>query len=256
MQARLNGARRITLRAGACAITILVIGVYASIGHFAAAQRKESDVLKTDYVFAERFELRGADGKLGASLSLTAEGRPVLSFFDETGHPRLTIGLDAKASPGISFFGKNNDLKMSLFVEASDAMPHVALFDERGHVAIGLGVTKGLGPGIEVGQAGHGRASIGVSEEGSPSIELWDDKNSPRVSLSLVDQCPVIALMDSGRVVRAKWNVGSDGSASFSLFDRNKKERLVVQTDKDGKPAVRFVHAVNAAFKELNSDLQ
>ena len=47
-----------------------------------------------------------------------------------------------------------------------------------------------------------------------------------------------------------------DGAASFSLWDLDRRERLVVQTDKDGKPAIRFIDPANQTVKEIKTNVQ
>ena len=43
------------------------LGVFFSLGHLAGAVQKEEDTLKTDLIEAEKYQLRGSDGKLAAT---------------------------------------------------------------------------------------------------------------------------------------------------------------------------------------------
>jgi hypothetical protein len=45
--------------------------------------------------------------------------------------------------------------------------------------------------------------------------------------------------------------VHADGVVSFSLRDTQGRDRLLIMTDKDGKPSIRFFDADRNVVKEL-----
>jgi hypothetical protein len=131
---------------------------------------------------------------------------------------------------------------MGLSLDTNDSTPQIVLFDGRDEPALHLGITKGLGPDISIGHVGRSRLSISARDGGSPAIQILDPKNNPRISFDLSDEDkPAISLLGENRVVRASWRIHTDGSVIFSLSDPKSRQRLVVMTDKDGKPSIRFV---------------
>ena len=152
------------------------------------------------------------------------------------------MGVGPKGTPAISFFDDKHALKMSLSLDANDGTPQIVLYDGLTEPAMHLGISKGFGPDISIGRPGQGRISISARDGGSPAIQILDPKNSPRISLDLSDDGnPAISLLGENRVIRASWRLHSDGSVIFSLSDPKARQRLVVMTDKDGKPSIRFV---------------
>ncbi len=235
-------------------ILLSLLPVFFSLGHFAGAVQREPDTLQAGSIVAEKYELRGADGKLAATLFQGPDGAVMLTFIDQKGGSPLMIGLDAKGSPSILFFDERRKNRMALALDGGT--PHVNLFDDRGDVALAFGMVKGIGPRLDVGKIGSNRISIGISRGGEPSIELMGQGNTPRISMTILDNSPFIALSDGGHGVRSTWRVMPDGAASFSLWDLERRERLVVQTDKDGKPAIRFIDPANQTVKEIKTNVR
>jgi hypothetical protein len=225
----------------------LIVAAFFAMGHRAGAFQKEREMLKSKKVSAETFEVRGPDNKLRASLFRGPRGEALLSFFDQDGGSRLSLGIDAKGTPIISLLNDKQVQMMGLSLDSEDGTPQIAFFDRDHETALHLGITKGFGPDISVGKRGHGQVSIFLTNEGSPSVQLVDPKGNPRISVGVFDDGPSISLLGDDRVVRATWRVLPDGSASFSLSDDQGRQRLVVMTDKQGKPSIRFIDANNQA---------
>jgi len=220
----------------------LIIVAFFSMGHLAGAYQKDQEILRIKSISADKFEIRDPDEKLKASLSQGPAGETYLSFFDQKGGPRLSMGIGPKGTPVISFFDDKSALRMGLSLDANDSTPQIVLFDGHDEPALHLGITKGFGPSISVGKPGQGRVSISASDGGSPAIQILDPKNNPRISLDLADNDkPVISMLGDNRVVRASWRIHTDGSVIFSMSDPKARQRLVMMTDKDGKPSIRFI---------------
>jgi hypothetical protein len=229
----------------------LLLCLLFSMGHWAGAFQKEQEILRAKAVSAERFEVRGDDKKLRASLSRSADGGADLSFYDESGNPRLTMGIGATGSPTISFFDDKNAQIMALGLDPSDGMPGIHLYDDLKVPVFSLGIGKASGPDILIGKKGQGRISMSVSEGRSSSIQISDSKDNTRLALNVVDNESMILLLGENKAVRASWRVHADGVVSFSLRDTQGRDRLLIMTDKDGKPSIRFFDADRNVVKEL-----
>jgi hypothetical protein len=220
----------------------LMIVTFFSMGHLAGAYQRDQDILRIKSITAEKYEVRSPDDKLKASLYQGPAGEVYLTFFDRNGGSRLTMGVGPKGAPAISFFDDKLAPRMILSLDADDSTPQIILFDGQNGPALHLGVTKGFGPDISIGKPGQGRISISAREGGSPAIQIFDPKNNPRISLDLSDNDkPAISILGDDRVIRASWRLHTDGAVIFSLLDAKARQRLVVMTDKDGKPSIRFI---------------
>ena len=201
-------------------------------------------------IIAEGYELRGPNGKTAAVLHLTPQGQGELSFLDDTGRPRIEVGFDGRGSPGVRLLGPDRHLRASLAVDDQTGAPQLNLIDDRGDPGIKLEITKEHGPSIIVGSMRQSRILTRVSKDGRPSLSLWN-QDGQRIGMTLLDGKPVIQLLEGNNVVRSSWNVGADGSTSFSLLDRNEKVRLVVLVDEDGMPAIRFIDSAGKISREI-----
>ncbi len=212
--------------------------------------------MKTDLIEAEKYQLRGSDGKLAATFSVQPDGQVTMSFLDQSGNIRLAVGLDEKRAPHISFFGPERVRRMRLTLDQNNGAPSVLLFDDGGKPGISLDIDPSFGPRLTIGKTDQGRIEAGVFVDGSPRIQLWDQKNRSRMSLNLLNDVPMITLTDDKRMIRSSWMLSRDGSPSFSLYDEKQRPRLVVMTDKDGKPLIRFVNPDGQAIRELRADVE
>lgn len=223
-------------------LLMLIVVAFFSMGHLAGAYQKDQEILRIKSIAADRFEVRDPDDKLKSSLSQGPAGETYLSFFDQKGGLRLSMGIGPKGTPVISFFDDKSAMRMGLSLDANDSTPQIVLFDGQNEPALHLGITKGFGPSMSVGRPGQGRVSISATDGGSPAIQIVDSKSNPRISLDLSDNDkPVISMIGDNRVVRASWRIHTDGSVIFSMSDPKARQRLVLMTDKNGKPSIRFI---------------
>ena|ERR1035441_9324327 len=116
-------------RRGRWTLLALALAVFFSMGHFAGAYQKEKEEqqLKAKTIISEKFEIRGPDNTLRASLTRGREGEVYLLFFDKAHHTRLTVGLDAQGSPSISFFDEQIAHRMSLALDSENGTPQIIL---------------------------------------------------------------------------------------------------------------------------------
>jgi hypothetical protein len=59
-----------------------------------------------------------------------------------------------------------------------------------------------------------------------------------------------------GNRIHATFQASDKTSLWFNGGDRYHKERLIAQTDKEGRPSIRFVDPANNMLKELTADLK
>lgn len=227
------------------------LGILFSAGHFAGAVQKEEELLRVKAITAERYELLGPDGRKSALLCLDPDGQARLSFFDQKGDLRLGIGLDRSGSPSINLFGDDHSLKVGLGLGPDDGMPALQFFDDQRNGVMSLDMTKEFGPGISVGNPGQGHISIGFSLQGEPTIGFWRTKNDLRIQLSILEDIPVISLLDKNHVLRTTWKILPGGSPAFSLSDDRSRERLVITLDKDSKPVIRLIDPDRNEAREI-----
>ncbi len=102
-------------------------------------------------VEAERFVLRGADGKARAELD-TLKGAPALSFRDGSGVRRLAVEVEA------------------------DGMPVIWLFDENEQGLASISLAGGKYPSLEFwdGKDTGPKLSAGVTERGEAYVHVYD----------------------------------------------------------------------------------
>lgn len=229
---------------------LLLVGIFA-IGHFAGAAQKEQELLKAKEIQAERFELRGPDDVVRASLFKGPKGEAYLSFFGKDGRPGLTLGLNGDGMPVISLYDRQSKMKLGLSVDPEGGNPQLVLFDDNGEPAVHMGVPKGFGPDITVGRNDQGRVSIFLTKDGDPSIQVLDQRGDPRIALGLTGDEPSISLFDAKRVLRSSWHSLANGSVDFSLYDGKAQRRLAIEVDHNGKPSVRFLDPAAHTVREI-----
>jgi hypothetical protein len=227
-----------------------LVAAFFSLGHPAGGVQRDDEMVIAGEIVAEKFELRSPAGKTAGLFHLTPAGTGALSLYDDKGCVRVEIGFDERGAAGVRLFGSDKRLRANLSVDNGTGAPRFELLDDHGNPGIKLEITKDFGPSIVVGTGRQGRVMLGVSKDGSPHVGLSDSKG-PRIWMSASSEQAGIRLMGKRSILRSAWTVGEDGAASFSLFDRDQKERLVVSTDKDGIPAIRLKDPVESTTREF-----
>ncbi len=232
----------------------LAIAVFFSMGHFAGAYQKEKEQqeLKAKTITSERFEVRGPDDKLKASLYKGRGGEVYLVFFDDAGNARLNLGLNDKGSPVISWFDAQPAQRMSLSLDSEDGTPQVILYDGKNTPAVHMGVVQGFGPHLTIGKDGDSQITAFLTADGSPSFQILNEKRKAQLALSISNKEPTIAMMGENGFPRALWRVQADGSVSLAFAGSEGPHRLVIATDKEGRPSIRFIDANNKVVREFN----
>jgi hypothetical protein len=220
-----------------CASAILLF----CTGRFVGAVQKDEEIVRLKSIVADRYEVRGINGKQAALFYLNPDGKPTLALFDENEKVRLDLRLARSGSPGITLFGDDVRSRIAIRLSDLDGAPSLSLFDASGNEAVNLGILKDFGPQINVGTPGKGRISIGLSRTGEPRVELWSTVSEPRIVLNVVNDRPVISLLEKDHVARTIWKLLPDGSPAFFLLDGLSRERAIIATDKDGKPSIKFI---------------
>jgi hypothetical protein len=225
----------------------LIVGML-SAGQFASATQKVEGVLKTKTVIAEKYELRGADGKTSAVLSREGTGQARLEFLDEKGGLRLAVGMWPGGTPGITMFDDKTNQRLSIGMNLKEKATYLYLFDAQKNVAMSLTMHEEGGPWVTIGGPEKGQVLIGLSEQGEPRVYLFAKKKEPRIGLELNDGAPAIMLYEKG--VRTVWKLKPDGSPVFSILDDQSRERLSIGAS-DDHPYIRFVDPDKKTFKDI-----
>lgn len=121
---------------------------------------------------AERFVLRGRDGKVRATLRELADGRAVLAFSDRQGTGRLLVGTNDHDEPSISLLGNDGQDRLVLVIDPEDTA-NVALRDAGARPRIILGV-RPAGEAVQTffGHDGRGQLELAISRDGTPRLRI------------------------------------------------------------------------------------
>lgn len=150
---------------------------------------------------AERFIVRGDDGKERASLALS-NGVPMFVLRDASNKVRAALGLDSAGVPSLALQDQNGQQRVLLAL-GSDGTPGVVLRDQAGRQRAGLTVAADGSPGLGIFDAsGNQRASLAVSADGSTTLTFDDAKGKRRTAVGMApDGSPAIYLKDQGGTV-------------------------------------------------------
>ena len=94
----------------------------------ASGVQKTDKVVRADTFVAQRFELVGPNGSRLATLQVGADGKPILSFLDEKGAERLSVGI-GPVGPSLSIFYKQPLPRLRLSLDETNDFPMIELTD-------------------------------------------------------------------------------------------------------------------------------
>ncbi len=229
---------------------LLLLVLFFAMGHFAGAFQKDQDTLRFQSITAEKLEIRGPDGKLKATLSGGRAGGDSLSFYDAQGARRLSLGIDKEGSPNVLFFDDKRKMRLALAIDPHDNTPHINFFDDQTKSVLSAGLLNGLGPDISVGKHDGNHITISLVND-DPRIQFVDSNHQSRVHIGMIDKQPSISLAGENGAIQSNWRIEPDGSVVFSMSDRAMRQRVVITTDKDGKPSIRVINPDQDQAKTL-----
>jgi hypothetical protein len=138
-----------------------------------------------DVLSARRIEMVDAAGEPRASLSVLADGRPVLVLADETGKPRAGLEGGSNGSPDLSLFDTAGRIRTILDV-LPDGSPSLVLADETGKSWAALTLHHDGSSILILSDAeGDTRAALGATFE---VVRAGEDRTWPAASLVLFDK--------------------------------------------------------------------
>lgn len=134
---------------------------------------------------AKEFVLRDAEGVARAALALRPDGTPGLGFFDKQGQVRLSLELGLNDAPGVNLYGQDGALRAALALRP-DGTPGLGLFDHqrRPRLSLDLGMDDAAGVNV-YGEAGVLRAALAVRADGTPGLGLFDRRGQVIQSFDL-----------------------------------------------------------------------
>jgi hypothetical protein len=146
------------------------------------------------------------------------DGSPVLSFNDEKGVSRVSVASS-------KVFGGSV----------------INLCDADGRLRIGLGVRDDGGvPTVDLrDRDGKRRIILGVKPNGSGSLNLHGENESPRVTLGLARDLPDFLFFDKNENPRLGMAVSPTGLVGLDIFGKDK--RLSIGVEPKGKLNLRIV---------------
>lgn len=109
--------------AGLCVLAVIGLAMLKGCG---------SSSVGGTVVEAQRFVVRGADGKQRAVLGLLDHDRMYLSLYDTGGKERAAVGVEDDG-PSVKLY--NAEGKMQAVLDLLGERPRLTLFDEKGHVS-------------------------------------------------------------------------------------------------------------------------
>lgn len=127
---------------------------------------------KPGVVEAERFVLKGRDGKTRATLREMPDGRAVLAFFDRQGANRLLVGTNVHNEPVVGLLGHDGQDRLVLVLDP-EGIAKLNLRDDGARPRIVLGVRPG-GEAVQTffGHDGHGQLELAISRDGAPQVKI------------------------------------------------------------------------------------
>jgi hypothetical protein len=193
-------------------------------------------------VEAERFVLRDARGRTGATLGWEADGTTRLVLHDPAGQPRTMLAVGAGGAPGLTLLGADGKTVRAALVVGPDGAPGFALFDPAGTPRLAAALFHASGPPrstsgrepapavVAYDAAGVVRATFGVRGAGAAaSLELADDRGAARAVLRVQpDGAPGLALWDHGGRGGATLAVLTDGTPALNLNGADGRARAAM----------------------------
>ena len=132
--------------------------------------------------------LNDENGKERAELTVAADGRASLGFYDAAGNQRVVVGEgpSAQGQAGIGVFSADGNQVASLSSAASGEV-NITLYDNKtGLARAGLGLAADGAPALVLfDQNGRDRAELHVNSAGKPGLALADENGKSMAGLPM-----------------------------------------------------------------------
>ena len=177
-------------------------------------------------VEAERFVLRDARGRAGATLGWEAGDTPRLTLHDPSGQPRAMLTVGAGGAPGLTLVDTDGVTVRAALVVGPDGAPGFALFDAAGKPRLAAALFHGSTPGRSTG-----------GRESAPAIVAYDGAGVVRATFGIRGSDAGLELADGRGTARAVLHVQPDGTPDLVLRDGDGRNRAALSVLADGTPA-------------------
>jgi hypothetical protein len=180
-------------------------------------------------VEAERFVLRDARGRAGATLGWEADGAPRLAVHDPAGHPRAVMTVGTGGAPGLTLLDPDGATARAALVVGPDGAPGFALFDPAGKPRLAVALFHKSAPGRPTG-----------ATEPAPAIVAYDAAGVVRATFGIRELDAGLELADSRGTARTVLRVQPDGTPDVVLRDHVGRGRAGLSVLADGTPALNL----------------
>jgi hypothetical protein len=182
-------------------------------------------------VEAERFVLRDARGRAGATLGWEADDTPRLTLHDAHGQSRAVLTIGAGGAPGLTLLDADGATVRAALIVGSDGAPGFALFDPAGKPR--------LAAALFLGRSGPAARAAGARDP-QPALVAYDAAGTVRATFGLRGQDAGLELADARGTARAVLRSQPDGTPDVSLRDGDGRSRATLTVLGDGTPALNL----------------
>jgi hypothetical protein len=180
-------------------------------------------------VEADRFILRDARGRTGATLGWEADGTSRLALYDPAGRPRAMMAVGAGGAPGLTLLDTDGTTVRATLVVGPDGAPGFALFDPAGKPRLAVALFHG---------SPAGRPTTGV--EPAPAMVTYDAAGVVRTTFGIRGSDAGLELADNKGIARTVLRVQPDGTPDLVLRDGAGRGRAGLSVLPDGTPALNL----------------
>ena len=180
-------------------------------------------------VEAERFVLRDARGRAGATLGWEADSTPRLALHDPAGQTRAVLTVGAGGAPGLTLLDTDGVTARAALVVGPDGAPGLALFDPAGKPRLAVALFHGSAPSRPAG-----------GPEPAPAVVAYDAAGVVRATFGIRGADAGLELADSRGTARTVLRVQSDGTPDLLLRDGAGRGRAGLSVLTDGAPALNL----------------
>lgn len=180
-------------------------------------------------VEAERFVLRDARGRAGATLGSDADDTPRLTLHDPNGQPRAVLMVGAGGAPGLTLLDTDGVTVRAALVVGPDGAPGLALFDPAGKPRLAAALFHGSAPGRSTG-----------GREPAPAIVAYDAAGVVRTTFGIRGADAALELADGRGTARTVLRVQPDGTPDLLLRDGDGRNRAGLSVLADGTPTLNL----------------
>ena len=177
-------------------------------------------------VEAQRFFLRDARGRPGATLGWETDGTPRLALHDPAGRARAMLAVGAGGAPGLALLDTDGTTVRATLLVGPDGEPGFALFDPVWTPRLAVVLFHG---------SPAGRPTSGA--EPAPAVVTYDAAGVVRTTFGIRGSDAGLEVADNKGIARTVLRVQPDGTPDLLLRDGAGRGRAGLSVLPDGTPA-------------------